>query len=89
MPYTEPELKADKGQKNGHCNRTACQAPGAVCYNKTMQAYYCVPCARLLNERNPDIVPPLCEIPPADEVRRLRVAARLEVRMAERGWEPS
>ena len=37
-----------KGKKNGNCNRTACQAPGAVFYNKGTRAYYCRRCAEMI-----------------------------------------
>lgn len=42
--------KPDKGQKNGSCNRQACQESGATWFNKVMKAYYCQPCALRLNE---------------------------------------
>lgn len=41
--YTGPE-KADKGQEGGSCNRTLCQAPGAVWYNHGSHAWYCAGC---------------------------------------------
>ncbi len=41
--------QALKGKFNGNCNRTACQAPGATWYNIATQAYYCGPCASLIN----------------------------------------
>ncbi len=44
--FNNPELKADKGLKGGHCNRTACQAPGAIHFHKYNRAYYCEWCAR-------------------------------------------
>lgn len=41
------------------CNRTACQTSHRVSYyNKTMQAWYCVKCARLINDASRD--KPLC-----------------------------
>lgn len=43
-------LKPDKGQKNGSCNRRACQEPPAVYFNSATLAYYCERCARELNE---------------------------------------
>lgn len=43
------ENQPDKGHKGGSCNRTACQAPNAVWYNHSTQAYYCTTCARMLN----------------------------------------
>jgi hypothetical protein len=41
-----------KGAYNGLCNRTACQAPGAVYYNHSTEKYYCVVCADLINHAN-------------------------------------
>lgn len=43
------ENNADKGLKNGSCNRTACQKPGATYFNKSTKAYYCEDCARAIN----------------------------------------
>lgn len=43
------ELKADKGEKNGSCNLTACQRPGANYFNKSTRKYYCAACAREIN----------------------------------------
>lgn len=43
------ENQPDKGHKGGSCNRTACQAPNAVWFNHSTRAYYCTPCARMLN----------------------------------------
>jgi hypothetical protein len=41
------------------CNRTACQTDRRVSYyNKTMQAWYCVKCARLINSSS--VNDPLC-----------------------------
>lgn len=50
----EPELKADKGQFNGSCNRKACQAPGATWFNDSTYRYYCASCAHSINEANRD-----------------------------------
>ena len=48
-------LKADKGKQGGACNRTACQADGtAHCYNTATNAWYCRPCAILINRANPE-----------------------------------
>lgn len=44
-----PELKADKGLKNGSCNREACQAPGANHFNRSTRLYYCAACAEKIN----------------------------------------
>ena len=39
-----------KGQKNGHCNRMACQSPdNVVWYNSGTGAYYCPNCAQMIN----------------------------------------
>jgi hypothetical protein len=43
------ELKADKGNKNGSCNVTACQQPGATYFNKSTRKYYCADCAEHIN----------------------------------------
>ena len=53
-PYTAPkahvsEFPKDKGQWNGHCNRSACLAPGAVWYNRGSHAFYCQSCAHMLS----------------------------------------
>lgn len=45
-----PELKPDKGKRGGSCNRTACQAPGAIWWNRGSRAWYCEGCAILINE---------------------------------------
>lgn len=42
----------------GVCNRTACSEFPAVFYNKGTFGYYCVPCGRAINGRDPK---PLCE----------------------------
>jgi len=49
MDYEDPPLKADKGKYLGSCNRRACQKPGANWFNRTMNAHYCEPCAKLIN----------------------------------------
>ena len=41
--------KPDKGLKNGSCNVTACQKPGATFFNKSTKKYYCCDCAREIN----------------------------------------
>lgn len=43
------ENKPDKGEKNGSCNMTACQKPGANYFNKSTQRYYCEACAEEIN----------------------------------------
>lgn len=47
--YQEPQLKPDKGKKNGSCNRKACQQPHAQYFNKGTRKYYCWECAQLIN----------------------------------------
>ena len=48
----------DKGHKNGHCNRTACQSPNSVTwYNHSTRLYYCPSCANTLNMVNADWAP--------------------------------
>ena len=44
--------KPDKGVKGGSCNRSSCQAPGAVWFNHSTRAYYCPACAADLNRVN-------------------------------------
>lgn len=44
-----PMLQPDKGLRNGSCNRTACQAPGATWYNLSTRAWYCGECAGMIN----------------------------------------
>lgn len=41
-----------KGEKNGNCNREACQKPGAIYYNHSTRKYYCEDCAMILNDAN-------------------------------------
>lgn len=43
--YDGPD-KANKGQENGSCNRTRCQAPNAVWFNHGSHAWYCADCRR-------------------------------------------
>lgn len=46
--------RADKGLEGGSCNRTACQLEhSAFCYNHVMRAYYCIRCAKAINEADP------------------------------------
>lgn len=42
----------DKGTFNGECNRTACPNHGAVWFNHSTRAFYCIDCAALLNYAN-------------------------------------
>lgn len=39
----------DKGEFEGHCNRSACLKPGATWYNHSTRKYYCGSCAHDLN----------------------------------------
>lgn len=41
-----------KGQKDGNCNRTDCQKPGAVYYNYSTRKWYCPECAHKINMMN-------------------------------------
>lgn len=53
---TNKELPTDKvkGQKNGLCNRRACQSPkDVIFYNKGTSKYYCYGCAVMINKFNP------------------------------------
>lgn len=52
-----------KGVKDGNCNRTACQRPGASWYNRVTQAWYCPHCARLINSHCGKDEEPLCAKP--------------------------
>ena len=53
--YKEKELKPDKGQYGGSCNRRACQAPGAFCEHRLNRGdHYCRQCARDINRANTD-----------------------------------
>jgi hypothetical protein len=42
-------VKPDKGKPGGSCNRVACQASGAVYYNRSTRRYYCPECAARIN----------------------------------------
>lgn len=43
------------------CNRTACQSSHNVVYwNKSMRAYYCVRCARMINDNSNQMESVLC-----------------------------
>lgn len=51
---------SEKGQrKNGPCNVTTCQKPGANHWNTSTLAWYCPSCARKINEVVMS-TPPLC-----------------------------
>ena len=51
------ELPADKGKFGGSCNRVACLTPGATWLNRYTDAHYCAPCARAINQANPEGFP--------------------------------
>jgi hypothetical protein len=53
--HTNPEKGSVFG---GICNRTACDEFPALFYNRGTFGYYCVPCGRAINGRDPK---PLCE----------------------------
>jgi len=46
------QINLIKGDYNGLCNRTACQAPGAQYYNHSTEKYYCANCAETINRYN-------------------------------------
>jgi len=46
---TTINFPADKGEFEGHCNRSACLKPGANWYNHGSRKYYCRACAEWLN----------------------------------------
>jgi peptide deformylase len=43
---------AAKGDYYGECNRTACDNTPATCFNESTKKFYCIPCARRINEVN-------------------------------------
>lgn len=45
---------AKKGIRNGNCNRTDCQNPGATYYSVFTRAWYCGECAHMINSANRD-----------------------------------
>jgi len=45
----EKAKAALKGIKDGNCNITACQKPGATWWNISTRAYYCAYCASEIN----------------------------------------
>lgn len=47
----EPRAE-DKGEYMGECNRTVCTNRPAEWYNHSTRYYYCVKCAKTLNEEN-------------------------------------
>jgi hypothetical protein len=46
---SEIRAKELKGARDGNCNRTACQKPGATWWNTGTRAYYCPSCAHMIN----------------------------------------
>ena len=64
-PYKEKPISPDKGKEGGSCNRTACQEPhSAFCYNTPMRAWYCLRCARTINDvARGDKMEPFINIP--------------------------
>ncbi len=60
----------EKGGRNCVCNRTVCNNTPAIHYNKTMQKYYCTPCARRLNENATHDGIPLCDWPTREQLDR-------------------
>jgi hypothetical protein len=64
LMHPDPVMSIDKGVKDGSCNRTQCQKPGATWYNKETHAYYCPKCAKEINHWGPEDNP-LC-IPPEE-----------------------
>lgn len=71
-----PEMNAEN-----LCNRGACRSTGAICWNHTMQAYYCIPCARKINEHSKDLTSnvPMIRIPNKDTMVRLLKPHLVEV----------
>lgn len=55
--------QSDKGLQNGKCNRAACPNRPATCYSTVERAFYCVPCARKINEWLPPGVVPIALTP--------------------------
>jgi len=45
-----PRVVTDKGEHGGTCNRTACDNRHANEYNLVTRKYYCIACARKINE---------------------------------------
>jgi hypothetical protein len=43
-----------KGEFGGECNRSACTRKYAYLYNHSTRKYYCIECARQINEANRD-----------------------------------
>ena len=45
----KPHQVEFKGLKNGNCNTSVCQKPGATFFNKSTRKYYCRECATEIN----------------------------------------
>jgi hypothetical protein len=45
-------MTTTKGEFDGECNRTVCNAKGARFYNHSTLKYYCAGCAALINRHN-------------------------------------
>ena len=65
---SEEDLLKIKGKRNGACNRSACLDVPAICFNKTMDAYYCISCARRLNETKLSDGSVLCDWPKDEDM---------------------
>ena len=63
LNYQPPPIKPHKGEYMGHCNRRACQKPGAIWLNHSTQSFYCKTCALEINRWNPEGLngSPICE----------------------------
>lgn len=62
----EPELEAQRGLSTTLCKRSACRQSGAAHWNRVIRAFYCTPCARILND-NSQLDDPLCDWPTTNE----------------------
>ena len=58
----DPNLK---GVAGGNCNRSSCQAPGAVYFNRSTRKFYCRQCAATINEANGE---ELCTLDPEAKI---------------------
>lgn len=54
---SKPRLQnePDKGIEGGSCNRTACQKPNAIYYNKATHRFYCKQCMILIHRASPSL----------------------------------
>lgn len=53
-PPETQSIDSGKGKLGGRCNRQACLAPGATWWNVVTRAFYCRPCAAMINRLNRD-----------------------------------